>query len=255
MDRAGQSYWDSVWTNAPNPDFHPDSGALRDYRDKVFAHLLRRALIGLPAPATVAEAGCADSILLPYLGRLGYRIAGLDYSPTGCEQLEQRLKQLGLSATIECADLFKGSALRADLVISNGLVEHFEDTAAVVRAVAALSTNRVLTIIPNMRGLVGLAQKLCAPSVYNVHVPVSLDRLRKAHEAAGLHVLECDYLLPMGFGVVNYHEPNSSRVASMLRRGAIAALGRLSWLAWSADRYLPRTELLSPYCYCLAHKG
>ena len=138
-------------------------------------------------------------------------------------------------------------------MLSYGLVEHFEDTAACVRAVAAFSRGRVLTIIPNMRGLVGLTQRLCAPSIYDIHVPVSLERLISAHEEAGLHILASGYLLPMGFSVVNYHEPNASALAFQLRRLLIAGLNRLSWASWVIERYLPTSTLLSPYLYCLAH--
>lgn len=254
MDRAGQNYWNEVWDRKPSPVFNPHSGALRDYRDKAIARLVDRALAPLARGATVLEAGCADSILLPYIARQGFRIAGIDYSPIGCEQARERLA--GLQPKIECADIFGATELRGDLVVSLGLVEHFDDTASVVRAIARLTnpTGRVLTIIPNMRGLVGLAQRLIAPSVYAVHVPVSLERLRAAHEAAGLHVQESDYLLASGFNVVNPHEPRSSPMALKLRVFAYLVLARLSRYSWYLDAHLPRSELLSPYCYCLAEK-
>lgn len=256
LDRASQGYWENHWGKLQNPAFRPDSPAIRYHVDRVFAALLAEALKPLPRDATVLEAGCADSFFLPYLATMGYRIAGIDYSPTGCEQLRTRLIRAGIPATIECADIFQPTQLRADLVISAGLVEHFDDTVAVVRAISELAKprGRVCTIIPNMRGLVGLAQRLLAPSVYAVHVPVSLERLKRAHEAVGLRVLKCEYLLPMGFGVLNPYEPGSSRAALLLRRMTYAVLTRLSWISWMMDSRLPRSELLSPYCYCLSEK-
>jgi 2-polyprenyl-3-methyl-5-hydroxy-6-metoxy-1,4-benzoquinol methylase len=262
VDKAGTSYWDKVWEREAHSTFAPGSTAISDYRDTVFAAILDRALEGMPADAAILEAGCADSALLTYLGRRGYRITGVDYSVIGCTRFRERLRLDRVTARVECCDIFdptpelKGCA---DLVISNGLVEHFTDTTACIAALAnfARPGGRILTIIPNMRGLVGLAQRLCAPSIYRVHVPLGLSALVAAHRAAGLGVTAAAHLLPIGFGVVNFHEPDASPVGLMTRRLTVGVLSRLSWLVWRIDRYrnLPTGELLSPYAYCMAERA
>jgi 2-polyprenyl-3-methyl-5-hydroxy-6-metoxy-1,4-benzoquinol methylase len=260
VDKAGQGYWNEHWKTIPHDAFCPESALIRHYRDRAVADLISRALRGLPANASVLEAGCADSSLLVYLGRRGYRITGVDYSPVGCEQFRQRALKERIEAQVECCDIFS-PPLRllgsADCVLSYGLVEHFEDTARCVQALRALVRpgGRILTIIPNMRGLIGFLQRICAPSVYAVHVPLTVTELVTAH-GGGLTVTESGYLLPVGFGVVNFHEPNSSRAALWFRRLTVAVLGRLSWLGWSIDKHvsLPRSQILSPYCYCIAER-
>jgi 2-polyprenyl-3-methyl-5-hydroxy-6-metoxy-1,4-benzoquinol methylase len=260
VDKAGQSYWNEHWETIQHDAFRPESPLIRNYRDRAVANLIARALYGLPSNATVLEAGCADSSLLVYLGRRGNRIVGIDYSAVGCERFRRRATAEGIEAQVECCDIFSPPQSLfgiADCVLSYGLVEHFEDTATCIQALRAFVRpgGRILTIIPNMRGLVGLLQKMCAPSVYAVHMPLTVQELAAGH-ADGLVVSDCGYLLPAGFGVVNYHEPGSSRASLLLRRLAVAGLGRLTWASWFLDKYisLPRSQILSPYCYCIAER-
>jgi hypothetical protein len=138
--------------------------------------------------------------------------------------------------------------------MSFGLVEHFTDTPHIVRALASFLRpgGRMLTIVPNMHGLVGFVQRLAARSIYNVHEQLSPHELAIAHEASGLEVVEADYLLPAGFGVVNYQEPGA---LYQFRRAMAGALARLSIAAWYVDEHiaaLPKSSLFSPYSYCLA---
>ena len=259
-DKAGQQYWNNHWETIPHDAFRPESNVLRNYRDRVVANAIARALQGLPANSIVLEAGCADSSLLAYLGSRGYQILGVDYSSVGCERFRKRLETEGIEARVECCDIFvppQNLLGVADCVLSYGLVEHFEDTAGCIQALRALVRpgGRILTIIPNMRGLVGLLQRICAPSIYNVHIPHKVSELVASHRT-NLTVVESGYLLPSGFGVVNYHEPDSSSAALSLRRMAVACLGRLSWASWFIDKRieLPRSQYFSPYCYCIAER-
>ena len=261
IDKAGEQYWNEHWESIPHDSFRPDNPRLRYYRDRAFANVIALALRGLPSPATVLEAGCADSSLLVYLGRLGHSIIGVDYSSVGCDLFRRRAVAAQIEAQVECCDIFRPSrklSAVADCVISSGLVEHFEDTAASIEALRTFVRpgGRILTIIPNMRGSVGFFQRLCAPSIYAVHVPLSLNQLVAAHQK-GFVVTDFGYLLPAGFGVVNYNEPGASAVGLWIRRLAVAALGRLSLLSWFIDRYigLPRSESFSPYCYCVAQRS
>jgi SAM-dependent methyltransferase len=260
IDKAGQGYWDDHWETIPHNSFNPGSALVRDYRDRAFAEVIARTLQALPTDASVLEAGCADSSLLVYLGHQGYKIIGVDYSPVGCDLFRRRAAAQHVEAQVECCDIFSPPEnLRgaADCVMSVGLVEHFDDTAGCVQALRTLVRpgGRILTIIPNMRGSVGLLQRLCAPSIYAVHIPLSVAELAAAH-GPGLTVVESGYLLPAGFGVVNFYEPGLSRAAFWTRRLTVSALGRLSWASWFVDKYvsLPRTESFSPYCYCIAER-
>ena len=259
MDKAGKAYWDRVWGTFPPPDaFSPDRPGCVHRRDREFALLFADALQGLPPRSVVLEAGAADSSVLAHFARLGHHVIGVDYSAIGCERLRVRLGYF--KGEVICCDIFDppASALHAaDLLISIGLVEHFTDTT---RSIASLSRfvrpgGRVLTIIPNMRGSVGLLQRLIAPSVYSVHVPLSLLELQEAHRRAGLMIERAEYLLASHYGVVNYNEPGGSRLTNTARRIAVAVCGRLSCVINMFDehiRRLPRREAFAPYCVVLA---
>jgi len=70
------------------------------------------------------------------------------------------------------ADLFEYIPNKKfDLVMSNGLIEHFEDTRAIIqRHIDFLSEQGVLFIsLPNFRGLNGWFQKTFDPDNYNKH--------------------------------------------------------------------------------------
>lgn len=259
MDKAGRDYWDRVWGTLPAPgSFDPEGRGCAHRRDREFARIFNDALTDLPASSVVLEAGAADSSVLPYFARLGHRIVGVDYSEIGCDRLRVRLGPY--AAEVICCDIFNAPAAalgRADLVFSIGLVEHFTDTSKCLAALAALVRpgGRLLTIIPNMRGAVGLLQRLVAPSVYAVHVPLSVAELRTAHENAGAKVQRAEYLMATEFGVVNYNEPGGDQLANTLRWVITAGCGRLSCAVNVIDEKvwrLPRSKAFAPYCFVLA---
>lgn len=263
MDKAGQDYWDRHWESIPQSEFKPESGRLRDSGDAALANLIRRAFEPLPRGSNIVEAGAADSTILPWAVRnLGVRGTGLDYSMEGCERVRQRLKAWNVPADIVCCDVFAPDTEmlgRFDGAMSFGLVEHFTDTVGIVGALAAFLRpgGRLLNLIPNMCGAVGALQRVVAPSVYRVHVPLSDTDLVAGHEAAGLRVIEGGYLLPMGFSVVNFNEPELSRAGYWPRRLAVAGLTRISWVSWWLDTRirLPRSRLFSPWAYCIAERS
>jgi SAM-dependent methyltransferase len=240
MDKAGHHYWNDAWSTVRTGDFAPTTNG----RDRAFATLIDRMLAGLAHPATVFEAGCADSLVLPYVASLGHRVGGVDYSEIGCQRISARCPE----ADIECCDIFAPPprlVQSADALFSVGLVEHFSDTRAAVAALMAFVRpgGRVLTIIPNMHGTVGLTQKLVARSVYDVHVRITPPELAQAH--AGLTILECAYLMAANYGVVN---PGKGAVA----RHIVNNLARASGAACRLAPWLPPSRAFSPYLYCLA---
>jgi 2-polyprenyl-3-methyl-5-hydroxy-6-metoxy-1,4-benzoquinol methylase len=257
MDKAGVAYWERHWHQTHAAGFHPATSRIRDYRDRVFAQLFAEATDGLSHDARLLEAGCGDSLVLPYLATLGYQISGVDYSETGCRKIRERLG--AIDADIECCDIFDppGRLLgRVDLAFSCGLVEHFSNTAECVGAIACLVRpgGRILTVIPNLCGSIGAVQRRIAPSIYAAHVPLSLEDLVQAHRAAGLAIQRASYLLPVGYGILDAREPNVQGAPLLARRILVAALARLSWFGWLIDRQvrLPATRLFAPYAYCLA---
>jgi 2-polyprenyl-3-methyl-5-hydroxy-6-metoxy-1,4-benzoquinol methylase len=224
------------------------------------ARWLDRWLTTLPPGARILEVGCARSEWLPYFAqRYQLTVTGLDYSEPGCAAEREVLRQAGIDGEVVCADLFAppaGLSGAFDAVVSFGLVEHFQDTAACLEAIGDFvkPDGMVLTTVPNMTGAVGFLQKVLNPDVYDIHVPLSACDLGRAHRRSGLEVEACEYLLSSNFGVVNLHGLPDTRKTRLSARAHLQ-LTRLSKLIWALEsrwRPLPATRLFAPYAACCA---
>jgi 2-polyprenyl-3-methyl-5-hydroxy-6-metoxy-1,4-benzoquinol methylase len=267
MDRAGEQYWSGIWdAHQLPPLWRVESDRIADYIDKaVFAHLKQSLLANMPDSGTVRvlEAGCARSAVLPLIKlKIGYNVAGIDYSPSGCEQARLLLLREGVNAEIHCGDIFFPPEYMIesfDAVVSFGLIEHFSDTTDTVRALARfLKPGGVMfTNVPNLRGVNGLVQKLVDRKTYEIHVPLSDLEIREAHLRAGLDVLQCGYFLPVNFGILNLNSIEKRSMQWLLKKLVLAALARMSMAAWwweSVVRPLPVSRSFSPYVHCIALK-
>lgn len=233
-DLAGVSYWEKVWSAPTKPAFDPNARP-----NQQLAALLRRFLTHVPDRGLIAEAGCADSTIAPFLGSLGYCMAGIDYSEAGCAAL---LRSAPGSAVYH-ADIFdppRQLIKAADAVYSLGLVEHFTDTAAVMGALARLVKpgGVLLTVVPNMHGTVGTLQRVLNRRAFEIHVALTPQDLVQASQ---FEVLQADYLGGAGYGVINPGD-------AWLSRAIVGALARMSVLA----RDLPVSRAFSPHLFCLS---
>jgi 2-polyprenyl-3-methyl-5-hydroxy-6-metoxy-1,4-benzoquinol methylase len=264
QDKAGQAHWDRIWTETEAPDVAaPPASGRGSLKDRRFEALFRQIFSTMQTEGkTLLEVGCAQSRWLPYFAReFGFSIWGLDYSEIGCQQERQLLNRAGIPGEIVCADLFAPPETMCgefDVVTSFGVVEHFEDTAACIGAMAKFLKpgGMVLTFIPNQRGAIGCLQKLFNRPVYEMHVPLRARDLRAAHEAAGLRVARCHYFLSMGFGVVELSGLDPDAASTRSKWFLLNNLIRLSTLNLMLENRvapLPTTRLLSPYVVCVAH--
>jgi len=241
-------YWDQIWNGSDLPS------AINGEADPVTSELcefLRNALAG--RSGLLLEIGCGCSRWLPYFSSLGFRVAGIDYSPTGCQQAKMILDREGL-----VGDIFEGDAFdanprllgRFDVVVSLGVVEHFQDTAETIRTFSRYLKPRGLMIstCPNMVGLLGLSQKVLNRPVYDRHIPLSAEDLHKAHRAAGLNVARCSYVGSLDFHMINLHggESFSKTLAHHM-------LMRLSRVGWKLPLRVKRNQLLSSHVACAAY--
>ena len=264
-DKAGKEYWNQTWDDYPLPRvWDIGSKRLLHHVECEFFNFIAKTLEaqGKTGPGVrLLEVGCARSQALPVLAkRLGISVAGVDYSPNGCEQTRVMLKREVVSADVYCADIFdipdslKGSF---DVVVSFGLIEHFSNTNEIVSALAVLLKpgGVILTNIPNMRGMTGLAQKLLNRGIYDIHVPLDPSQVRAAHEAAGLQVLESEFFLSSNFGVVNLGETNRRSLLWWAKKIVLVLLTRISMAIWLVERAFGKfraIQALSPYVNCIA---
>ena len=153
---------------------------------------------------------------------------------------------------LRVGDLFEppsGWIEQFDVVVSFGLVEHFENTSQVVSACARYLRpgGQMITLVPTMRGLYGLAYRLLRPAVYRKHIPHSRETLAQAHTDAGLDVTHCDYALGLP-GIL------SAPASHGFPRRLAFAVSRLYWRLERSGFGVPPNRFTSPYVLCIATK-
>jgi 2-polyprenyl-3-methyl-5-hydroxy-6-metoxy-1,4-benzoquinol methylase len=267
MDKAGQQYWERGYkataSGTSARGFDPHRGGTRDFWKRKFHEYFQFAFSSLDTHGLrLVEVGAGGSSILPYLGReFGFHVVGLDYATAGCALAEENLLREGINGEVICADVFDPPASeldRADVLVSFGVVEHFSDPADCVRACARLLKpgGLMVTTVPNMAGLTGRLQRALDPAVYEKHVALNADRLRSAHERAGLQVLDTRYVLFAHLGVVNINEAHAG-IGGVVRSMVLGGLKALTAMLWFVEKRvgsLPANAATSPYVFCLARK-
>lgn len=269
MDRAGKKYWNGVWEETRTGEaFDPDIKGLVRYIRHYFylqLHILLHEIFSDISTRNmkILEIGCANSTLLPYLAReYGFEVSGIDYSDVGCRRTEEILEKEGIKGKIICDDFLNlkiDLSEQFDAVISIGVVEHISDTQLAITKIAsyAKAGGKIITLIPNMVGMIGILQKYFNREIFNNHVPLTPKEIKCAHENAGLTVTNCSYWLFTNFGVVNLRGMNDTNISSLIKKGVNQVLWRFSNMVWLFEKLglrIPANRLTSPYIMCIAEK-
>ena len=260
-DRTGSAFWDDWWRHSPLPaPIDPLRPGLKNYPYRSFHRFFQQALRAEPTQGRrLIEIGCAQSVYLPYFARyFGFRVLGLDRSEIGCERARQILEREGVPGQIYCADLFAPPAElvgACDIAVAFGVLEHFDNTAGAIRAVARFlkPRGRLISWVPNLTGPLGRYQRLLDPALYRAHRPLDREGFARAHVDAGLEVESADYLMPVGLEVLNVESWKNALARKLLVR----AHGLASRLVWFLDERcfrVPPNRWTSPYVACVARK-
>jgi len=256
-DKAGTNYWDKNWSKTEFPkSFDEDDQSLDNYVN-IQLHSFFKKLLRNQEGFSVLEIGCANSIWPIYFHQyFKAEVCGLDYSEVGCEKSRALLKHYKVPGEIYCADLFLPPSellQRFDLVVSFGVVEHFENTAHCLKSCAALVKpgGLLVTLIPNIPSIIGLIQKRVDRAVYDVHVPLTKEKLIHAHKKANLELMSCDYFMSMNLSVVNSGSFSSHPLNSFLRH-LLSGASKISWILEKYGLKIPKNRLTSPYIIAIA---
>ncbi len=258
---TGREYWNALWQGGrPLAAIDPHKGGLRNYAYR-HLHQIFEVALGTENPGgkNLIEIGCGGSRWLAYFHRThGCRISGIDYSPQGCAATRELLDRLGIAGNIMQGDLFDpplDQIEKFDFVFSNGLVEHFADTASAVSACAAYLKpgGMMITLVPNMTGPLGQLQRLFDRALYEKHVPLRCEQLAQAHTVAGLEVLSSHYVLLAHLGVIQFGALErllGSRPLQVIKIAMSAPL-------WTLGPHLGLrpNRFTSPFVMCLARKA
>jgi SAM-dependent methyltransferase len=256
-------YWDRTWSDRAVPDpLDPDlsglNGEVPRRWHEFFSQLF--AQFGLARGDRLLEAGCGGSVFLPYFERrFGLAAEGIDNSPEGCGLSMAIARKAGTSNRVMLADVFAPpeSVLGAyRVVFSMGLVEHFRPTTSIIGALANLLApgGWLVTVIPNLQGLMGAVQRVLDPAVYRVHVVLSAAELAAAHSSSGLEVMQARYLMSVNLSALNFNGPGS-RIPP---RPGLRIASLLSKVVWAAERTglaLTPNSRISPYAVVVARRG
>jgi SAM-dependent methyltransferase len=186
--------WDEIWSRDSSPAPQSRTRLARSWQ-RVLAQLLSHASPG----AGVLELGCAPGTMLADMHRIrpdvGYR--GVDYAPSGLLRCQRLLRDAGIDAELELGDITAELPLApADLVVSFGLIEHFDDPTEAIGYHRNLCRpgGTVGVTVPNYSHplVVGLLRRY-SPETLATHnlAAMSTDRLAQAMEGAGLVNVEC----------------------------------------------------------------
>ncbi len=256
-DKAGTAYWNNTWESSELPlPFDANNKSLDNYVN-LQLHVFFQKLLKDKKNLNILEIGCANSIWPIYFHQyFKATVSGLDYSEIGCEKSRAILKHYNVPGTIHCANLFdppKALQQQFDLVVSFGVVEHFENTTECLQSCAKfLKPEGILfTLIPNIPSVIGFIQKFVDRSIYDIHVPLTKKILAVAHKDTGLKLLMCDHFMSINLGVVNSGKFSKNRFNPILRHG----LSSISKICWILEKYgirIPKNRFTSPYILSVA---
>jgi cyclopropane fatty-acyl-phospholipid synthase-like methyltransferase len=262
-DKAGKSYWDALWKHGRTAlEVELRGRDLNQYVNRKFHRFFIDTFRAHPtASQRLLEIGCAKSSWLPYFAKeFRFDVVGLDYSEVGCAQARRMLADAGVKGEVICADLFTPPEELLgtfDLVVSFGVVEHFEDTAACLSAFARFLKpgGMLLTSIPNLAGWIGSIQRMVNRRVFDIHVPLDSQALAAGHRPS-LEILSCEYFLTVNWGVINIENWSQPfhRLGTRLRSWASKGVWILEERVPLVTRLLKPNRLTSPYINCVARK-
>lgn len=258
--KQGAGYYNDDLAELKRRPLLPDLDRVRDRR--IFELFQRHA--NLQVGSRVLEIGCGRSRWLPLLGmRLGCDVSGIDIEPFASELARANLAGAGVAGKVFCRDGFRlqdnaDLIERYDLVYSMGVLEHFDDVVDRVRLLSRYLRpgGRLLTTVPNMRGINWVLQRLGSREILEMHVVYDRKRLRRVHEAAGLTTL--------AHGYAGYFDGYLSSAGATPRGARIRAHGLLcraasltSELCLRAGRGALTFELpwCSPHVYCIGERA
>lgn len=259
IDKAGADYWNANWLNSdlPLPFNHLDQTLDNYVNQKLHQYFLK--IIENIKGLNILELGCASSVWPIYFSQYHEaNVTGLDYSAVGCKKSKILMDTYKVPGNIYCSDLFQPPTEilnTFDLVVSFGLVEHFQNTAECLKACSHFLKpgGRLLTLVPNMRGLIGFLQKITDESIYNVHVPLDIQDVCEAHHIAGLKLLECDYFMSINLSVVN-SQKHVGKLWHQYFRNCLSITSKLIWMLEKYRIRIPNSNSFSPYILALAEK-
>lgn len=251
------SFWEQEWWQRKHPE------RLWLYRDVDYEMVRLLARAGGSKGCRTLELGGGGSRILPYLSRkFGFRVFGSDFSWRGCLLLKANLSLQGIDGGVACEDLFHSSLAPEsfDLVYSNGLIEHFDDTAAVVAEHLRLIKpgGKLVLAVPNLEGVQGRIFAKLAPPLWQLHRTFSARELAETLSGLGLQEIRSGHL--GSFQIYLGYDPRWSALRNwprwlwFLAHVSVRLGSGLISLAFRVSPWKPHTRAWSPAIFAAGTK-
>jgi SAM-dependent methyltransferase len=251
------SFWEEGWWQRKRPE------RLRLYRDLDFEMVRLLARAGGSKACRTLELGGGGSRILPYLGRkFGFRVFGSDFSWRGCLLLKANLGLQRIEGGVVCEDLFQSSLAPEsfDLVYSQGLIEHFDDSAPVIIEHLRLMKpgGKLVLVVPNLEGVQGRIFARLAPPLWQVHRVFSPTELVETLSRLGLEEIRSGYL--GSFNLLVGYDPRWSAFRTwprwlwFLTHASVRLGSGLISLGFRLSPWKPHTRAWSPAFFATATK-
>lgn len=247
-----KNYWESTYRDRTTYKSPVVSG----YKG-VVARQIEEKIAGASPYKSIIEIGGGGSDWLIYLYKKfkPEKIAALDYTESGCQALEKKAKKEHVPIKIIKDDILSLLTLpdqTYELVFSLGFAEHFSDLSEILLGKKKFLSKDgvIITIIPNMAGLNGLLTKFLDKSLYNIHVPYTLEDMKTEHIKARLEILDSGYICSLNFGVLSACKINSA--GGYLLYKILSLIGRIHMLTEHYIFRLPTSKVFSPYIYIIS---
>lgn len=262
VDKAGEDYWSEVWKNTPLPEkIVSGDNQLKNHILRAFEKVFKENLPQLDLKGkSIIEVGCGNSVWLPYFAETFDLIpTGLDYSEFGCEQERKIFQREGIAGKVYCADMFNPPSEllgKFDIVLSMGVVEHFEDTAKAIKAMKSYikPDGIIITTIPNNVGLTGWLQKLINRPVYDIHNIIDKNDLEVAHRENDFEIIFSEYVVSVGLHM-NLDVKDKPIKNLKFKKIIAKSLSVITSVVWLFEKYifkLPSSSFFSPAVILIA---
>lgn len=255
-----KEYWDQYWgPGKPRfASYDRTKGVFHGY-ELLFTHCLgeTRRRLGRER-LRVLDCGSGEGLMLRFLHELDpdLDLTGIEYSDS-IDKARALAESLGCRFDLRRGDLFDlcraGRTGPFDLVMSLGLVEHFDDPGAVLERLADVLApgGCLVTIIPSFEGPFNRLWRLYDRDNYAHHVPISRRQLVEDHRRLGLTDI-ADYSL--GTPTIPGLHDTRRRWQKLLRRAIVQVNGRVLQRLWPRQASLETRHVMVPTLACVGWK-
>ena len=246
-----EEYWEESWKNIQLPAAYLTDHSHKIIAKKVISLFKKNDFI----PEKIIELGGCPGRWPDFFNKeYGSYCDVVDYGKNNCEITVENYKMLGIKGEVYNQDLFSNSLKNEsyDMVISDGLVEHFSELGLIFKKhVELLKQNGFLIIgVPNIKKSPFynyFAKK--DPESYNGHKFIKKEELYSEAEENNLEIIFCDYLGVFNPGLVHWDFIKNSNVKMFFDYSFQFINSALSFMNIKRE-----SKLFSPYIFLVCKK-